>query len=82
MKIITLGIDLAKNVFAVHGIDEFGKAVLARPSVRRDQLLELVATLPPCVIGIEACSGARSLFSGASTILPCAPNPGRAARRD
>ena len=36
MKIITLGIDLAKYVFAVHGIDEFGKAVLVRPSVRRD----------------------------------------------
>ena len=59
MKIITLGIDLAKNVFAVHGIDESGKAVLVRPSVRRDQLLELVATLPPCVIGMEACSGAH-----------------------
>jgi transposase len=59
MKIIALGIDLAKNVFAVHGIDESGKAVLVRPSVRRDQLLELIATLPPCVIGMEACSGAH-----------------------
>ena len=59
MKIITLGIDLAKNVFAVHGVDEFGKVALVRPSVRRDQLLELIATLPPCVIGMEACSGAH-----------------------
>ena len=59
MKIITLGIDLAKNVFAVHGIDESGKAVLVRPSVRRDQLLELIATLPSCLIGMEACSGAH-----------------------
>jgi len=59
MKIIYLGIDLAKNVFAVHGIDEFGKGVLVRPNVRRDQLLELIATLPPCVIGMEACSGAH-----------------------
>jgi transposase len=59
MKIITVGIDLAKNIFAVHGIDEFGKAVLVRPSVRRDQLLELVAALPPCLIGMEACSGAH-----------------------
>ena len=49
MKIITLGIDLAKNVFAVHGVDEQGKAVLVRPNVRRDQLLELVGTLVPCV---------------------------------
>ena len=59
MKIITLGIDLAKNVFAVHGIDESGKAVLVRPSVRRDQLLDLIATLPSCLIGMEACSGAH-----------------------
>lgn len=59
MKIITLGIDLAKNVFAVHGVDALGKAVLVRPNVRRDQLLELIATLPPCVIGMEACSGAH-----------------------
>ena len=59
MKIIYLGIDLAKNVFAVHGVDEFGKGVLVRPNVRRDQLLELVATLPPCVVGMEACSGAH-----------------------
>jgi transposase len=59
MKIITVGIDLAKNFFAVHGIDESDKVGLARPSVRRDQLLELVSKLPPCVIGMEACSGAH-----------------------
>ena len=59
MKIITLGIDLAKNVFAVHGVDENGKAALVRPNVKRDQLVELVANLPPCVIGMEACSGAH-----------------------
>ncbi len=58
MKIIYLGIDLAKNVFAVHGVDESGKAVLVRPNVRREQLLELVATLPPCVVGMEARSRA------------------------
>jgi transposase len=59
MKIMTLGIDLAKSVFAVHGVDESGKPALVRPNVRRDQLLELVANLPPCVIGMEACSGAH-----------------------
>ena len=57
MKIMTVGIDLAKNVFAVHGVDENGKPALVRPSVRREQLLEQVAKLPPCVIGMEACSG-------------------------
>ena len=59
MAIVTLGIDLAKNVFAVHGVDATGRAVLVRPSVARGKLLELVASLPPCLIGMEACSGAH-----------------------
>lgn len=59
MNIVTVGIDLAKNVFAVHGVDDNGKAVLVKPKVKREQLLELVVQLPPCVIGMEACSGAH-----------------------
>ena len=59
MNIITVGIDLAKNVFAVHGVDETGKAVLVKPRVTRENLLALIASLPPCVIGMEACSGAH-----------------------
>lgn len=59
MAIVTLGIDLAKNVFALHGVDATGKAVLVRPSVPRGKLLEVVASLPPCLIGMEACSGAH-----------------------
>lgn len=59
MAILYVGIDLAKNVFAVHAVDEAGKAALVRPSVRRADLMELVAKLPPCVIGMEACSGAH-----------------------
>ncbi len=59
MAIVTVGIDLAKNVFAVHGVDEHGKAVLVRPSVARAKLHELIASLPPCLIGMEACSGAH-----------------------
>lgn len=58
MTIITIGIDLAKNVFSVHGIDANGKVALER-TVRRDRLLELLATLQPCVIAMEACSGAH-----------------------
>jgi transposase len=50
MPIITLGIDLAKNVFALHGIDAAGKPVLVKPRVTRDQLFPLIATLPPCLI--------------------------------
>ena len=52
MTIMTVGIDLAKNVFCVHGVDENGKVALRR-NVRRDQLLELIATLAPCVIAME-----------------------------
>jgi len=59
MAILFVGIDLAKNVFAIHGVDEHGKAVLVRPSVPRARLHQLVAALPPCTIGIEACSGAH-----------------------
>jgi transposase len=59
MSIITIGIDLAKNVFAVHGVNEAGRAELVKPKVSRDQLLPLMANLPPCVIGIEACTGAH-----------------------
>jgi transposase len=59
MAIVTLGIDLAKNVFAVHGVDSAGRAVLVRANVPRGKLLGLVASLPPCLIGMEACSGAH-----------------------
>ncbi len=59
MAIVTVGIDLAKNVFAVHGVDGTGRPALVRPSVARAKLLDLVASLPPCLIGMEACSGAH-----------------------
>jgi transposase len=59
MSIVFVWIDLAKNVFALDGVDESGKAALVRPVVRRDQLLEAVAKLPPSTIGMEACSGAH-----------------------
>ena len=59
MAILYVGIDLAKNVFAVHGVDEHGKPALVRPKVARDKLRGLVAALPPRTIGMEACSGAH-----------------------
>ena len=55
MAILTVGIDLAKNVFAVHSVNVTGKPTLVRPSVPRGNLLELIASLPPCVVGMEAC---------------------------
>jgi len=57
-KVTTVGIDLAKNVFSLHGVDAAGRAVLRR-TVRRDRLAETVAALSPCLIGMEACSGAH-----------------------
>lgn len=59
MNIITVGIDLAKNIFAVHGVSETGQAGLIKPRVPRDQLLALIVQLPPCLIGMEACTGAH-----------------------
>lgn len=59
MTVVFLGIDLAKNVFALHGVDAAGKPCLVRPQVRRDQLTELIVKLPPCTIAMEACSGAH-----------------------
>lgn len=59
MAIVFVGIDLAKNIFAVHGVGESGKPELVRPAVPRGKLAELVAALPPCTIGMEACSGAH-----------------------
>jgi transposase len=59
MTIVTVGIDLAKNVFAVHGVSAAGKAELIRPKVARGKLHELIAALSPCTIGMEACSGAH-----------------------
>ena len=59
MAIVFVGIDLAKNVFAVHGIDEHGKAALVRPAVPRTKLHEVIAGLAPCTIAMEACSGAH-----------------------
>ena len=59
MKEITIvGVDLAKTVFTVHGVDAMGR-VLLRKTVRREQLVELIARLPPCLIGMEACGGAH-----------------------
>lgn len=58
MKITTVGIDLAKNVFQVHAVDEHGKVAL-RKQLRRDQMTTFFVNLPPCLIGMEACGSAH-----------------------
>jgi transposase len=58
MNITTIGIDLAKNLIQVHGIDERGKAVLKK-QLRRNQVLAFFANLARCLIGMEACGSAH-----------------------
>lgn len=54
MQVTTIGLDLAKNVFQVHGIDERGEVAFNR-ALRRVQVLAFFEHLAPCLIGIEAC---------------------------
>ena len=76
MKITTIGIDLAKNVFQVHGVNEHGKVALKK-QVKRDQMAAFFVNLPPCLIGMEACGGAhhwaRKLQSFGHTVKLMAP---------
>jgi len=57
MTIETLGIDIAKNVFQLHGVNRNGRVVLKR-RVMRDQLVEVLAQIEPCMVVVEACTGA------------------------
>ena len=63
MTIVFVGMDLAKNVFAVHGVKTAGKAERGadqvRPNVPRAKLHALISRLPACTIGMVACSGAH-----------------------
>jgi transposase len=76
MNIRTVGIDLAKNVFQVHGVDERGKVVLRR-ALKRAEVLRLFAGLPACLVGMEACGGAhywaRQLMQLGHTVRLMAP---------
>lgn len=58
MNITTIGMDLAKDVFALHGVDERGNNVL-RKSLRRAQVVPFFTRLPPCLIAMEACGSAH-----------------------
>lgn len=58
MNITTVGIDLAKELFQVHGVEERGKPVL-RKQLKRKDVVRFFANLPPCLIGMEACASAH-----------------------
>src|ERR1700740_1651493 len=58
MQITTIGLDIAKNVFQVHGIDATEKVVV-RKQLRRSQVLVFFKAVPPCLVGMEACATAH-----------------------
>src|SRR3954447_18345533 len=58
MQATTIGLDIAKSVFQVHGVDAHGKVALKK-RLARAKVLEFFADLPRCVIGLEACGGAH-----------------------
>ena len=76
MKITTIGIDLAKNVFQIHGVDGHGKTVL-RKQIKREQMAPFFANLSACLIGMEACGSAhhwaRKLSAFGHTVRLMAP---------
>jgi transposase len=58
MKAARIGLDIAKSVFQIHGVDAHGKAVLKK-TLARGEMLAFFANLPACLIGIEACAGSH-----------------------
>ncbi|MEJ2419621.1 MAG: IS110 family transposase, partial [Exilibacterium sp.] len=58
MQITTVGLDIAKNIFQIYGVDPYGKVVIQKP-LNRQKVLPFFANLQPCLIGMEACSGSH-----------------------
>lgn len=56
--VTTIGLDLAKHVFQVHGIDQDGRVIIRKP-LRRNKVLSFFQQLPPCLVGMEACATAH-----------------------
>jgi transposase len=76
MEITTIGIDLSKNVFQIHGVDHRGKTAMKK-QLKREQMLPYFANFPSCLIGIEACGSAhfwaRKLTALGHTVKLIAP---------
>ena len=58
-SITTIGLDIAKSVFQVHGVDGTGKVIVRRQLKRRSQSWRFFRKLPPCLVGIEACASSH-----------------------
>jgi transposase len=85
MKVTTIGVDLAKSVFCVHGVDCHGKSVLHR-ELTRAKMKEFFANAPTCVVGMEACGSAhywgRELQALGHTVRLMAPQFVRPYRKN
>ena len=57
-EVTTIGVDLAKNVFQVHGVTASGEVVIRR-QLRRRQVLRFFENQPPCLVGMEACASSH-----------------------
>ncbi|WP_341749377.1 IS110 family transposase [Candidatus Tisiphia endosymbiont of Sialis lutaria] len=76
MEVTTIGIDIAKRIFQIHGVDKNGKTILKK-KLMREQVLTFMANLPKCLVGMEACGGAsywaRELTKLGHTVKLIAP---------
>jgi transposase len=57
-EVTTIGLDLAKSVFQVHGVDTWGRTIVRR-QLRRRQVLPFFKKLPPCLVGLKACASSH-----------------------
>ena len=63
-EVVTVGLDIAKSVFQVHGVDAEGN-VLIRRQLKRRYVLAFFEKLPPCLVGIEACATSHHWYARA-----------------
>ena len=72
MQAVTIGLDIAKSLFQVHGIDAQSNVVIRR-QLKRRQMVPFFKKLPPCLIGIEACASSHHCRASCERcITPCA----------
>jgi len=75
--VTTIGLDIAKSVFQVHGIDAAGNVIIRR-QLKRRYVLAFFQKLPPCVVGIEACATSHHWSRELKALGHCSPSPRRA----
>ena len=71
--ITTIGLDIAKSVFQVHGVDAGGQVIIRR-QLKRRQVVAFFQKLPPCLIGIEACASSHHALAALSGNRRCRPS--------